>query len=168
MENILASINQSLSDKNWYVALFVTLTLPDICGKLENPTKNSSTRYIEWFEANMQSYKGFLSGKDCYALRCAVLHEGTDDITEQRIKEVLDYCVFLTSGPHLNLFKDCYFGSEKVSFLQINVSQFCNDLCKSVKDWLSKVKKDRSIMESMTEAIEIHNPGFVHKGIKFG
>ena len=37
----------------------------------------------------------FLSGADCYALRCAFLHEGRDEITDQRAGEVLDAFAFV-------------------------------------------------------------------------
>ncbi len=77
MERIIKSIEKSVENKNWYSALVLALTLPDICGKFEDKGKSSSKRYSEWFDKYLgEEYDGYLSGNDCYALRCSFLHEG--------------------------------------------------------------------------------------------
>lgn len=45
----------------------------------------------------------FLNGGDCYALRCAVLHEGSDDIVEQRAREALERFEFYEPAPGLRM-----------------------------------------------------------------
>lgn len=35
--NFTNAVKNSLEQENWYSALTLALTLPDICGKLENP-----------------------------------------------------------------------------------------------------------------------------------
>jgi hypothetical protein len=76
------AIRKSLKEENWYAALSVALTLPDICGKLQNPDLGSSRRYVMWFNDYLKPmYTGkvgpdriehvFLSGEDAYALRCS-------------------------------------------------------------------------------------------------
>src|SRR4030066_211862 len=98
MKNILKSIENSLQNKNWYSALILSLILPDICGKLENTSKSSSERYPEWFDKYLgKKYNGFLSGNNCYALRCSFLHEGSGNIEKQRAKENLDHFVFVSN-----------------------------------------------------------------------
>ena len=85
MEKILQSIENSLKNQNWYSALVLSLIIPDICGKFEDNDKSSSQRYPEWFEKYLgKKYDGYLSGSDCYALRCSFLHEGLNKITQQR------------------------------------------------------------------------------------
>jgi len=49
MKKLLNLIHTAIKNKNWHVALFASLTLPDICGKIENPSQSSSDRYINWF-----------------------------------------------------------------------------------------------------------------------
>lgn len=39
------AIRRSLSAKNWFGALFLSLAMPDICGVLEAPTDSVGTRY---------------------------------------------------------------------------------------------------------------------------
>lgn len=168
MQNILDSVYSALDSKNWYAALFVCLTLPDICAALESGT-TSGSRYAEWFEKNLPQYMGFLSGNDCYALRCALLHQGSDDISGQRVREVLEHYIFMTEGSHCNLFKDCVFDGVKKSFLQINVKLFCKDICTAVETWLSTVSGKQDIQSRLIETIEIRAPGYIYKGvIRFG
>jgi hypothetical protein len=49
MENIIKAIKSSLESKNYYGALFVALSAPDICGYLESPADKSQVRYEKWF-----------------------------------------------------------------------------------------------------------------------
>ena len=95
MKNIIDSIYKALENENWSAALFVSLTLPDICVALQYG-KTSGKKYSDWFENNLSQYKGFLSGNDCYALRCALLHQGKNDVTDQKMNEVLEFYVFLS------------------------------------------------------------------------
>jgi len=174
MDNFINAINKAIKGKNWHGALFIALTLPDICGKVEFPRLSSGKRYIDWFDEYMgNKYKTesvvFLSGEDCYALRCALLHEGTDDITQQRSRKILEQFVFMTDGPHCNLSQDNYVNGKKVeTFLQLRVDKFCKDVCDSVEVWLKKVSKNTVIAKRLKNTIEIHEPGFVKGGIKFG
>ena len=114
MENIIKSIEKSLRDKNWYSALILSLVLPDICGKFEDAGKSSSQRYPEWFDKYLgEKYKGDLSGKDCYALRCAFLHEGSSNIEGQNAKDEIDEFVFSSSEHHRTRISKCYFGNPR-------------------------------------------------------
>ncbi|MBE7524877.1 MAG: hypothetical protein KJZ57_02165 [Anaerolineales bacterium] len=160
MENIIKSIENSLQGKNWYSALVLSLILPDICAKLEGSDESSSARYPKWFESYLgQKYNGFLSGNDCYALRCAFLHEGSSSIESQRAKDVLDHFVFVANGAHCNKFSNCHFGDPKYDgkdFLQLSVNHFCQDMIAATKQWLN----DPAINKNLSEMLEIHENGF--------
>jgi len=160
MDNILKSIENSLQNKNWYSALVLSLILPDVCAKLEGNGKSSSVRYPEWFNTYLgKKYNGFLSGNDCYSLRCAFLHEGSSNIETQKAKDVLDHFVFVANGAHCNRFSNCYFGDPKYDgkdFLQLSVNNFCQDMIEATKQWLN----DRSINKNLSDMLEIHESGF--------
>lgn len=50
MKDLIRALEECLNLSNWHAALFVTLSLPDICGKIENPLINGSQqRYADWF-----------------------------------------------------------------------------------------------------------------------
>jgi len=134
MNDICDSLEKSINNEAWYPALATALTLPDICGAIDQPTVHGRPRYITWFDANLsQLYSSqagptmdindplhahlikaiqqfepdatmvdgrmtttLLSGDDCYALRCAYLHSGSDDVGVQPASKVLDRIVFTT------------------------------------------------------------------------
>jgi len=164
MEKIIQSIENSLKNQNWYSALVLSLILPDICAKLEETGESSSSRYPKWFNKHLgEKYHGFLSGDDCYALRCAFLHEGSSNIEEQRAKDALDRFVFLANGSHCNKISNCKSGNPKYDgkdFLQLSVNSFCQDMIGATKQWLN----DSTVNNNLSEMLEIHENGFSISG----
>lgn len=74
MKDILDSIENNLTNKNYYSALFMSLMIPSICGALESEDgKDSQTKYENWFNSNMPHLQ--INGSDCYRLRCSLLHQ---------------------------------------------------------------------------------------------
>lgn len=151
MQRFTNALDECISSNNWYGSLFIALSLLDICGKFETPTLSSSQRYSNWFTANLSNKYSrkigpnaelhvFLSGDDCYSLRCAYLHEGVDDIMGQRARDILERFRFVAPMRgylvHLN---------QKNNILQLQVDIFCKDIAEAVNKWfdfLSKSKKD--------------------------
>jgi hypothetical protein len=107
MDEFVEAIDLSIAASNWYGALFIALSLPDICGRIDSPSETSSKRrYAAWFEKYVQpkytrsvgaerEETVFLCGNDCYALRCAYLHEGSDDISAQLAKTAVEKFHFI-------------------------------------------------------------------------
>lgn len=142
MKRFTTSIEKSIENKNWYAALSLALALPDICANIERPDDGSTSRYIDWYNRYVkEKYTGhlgpdreehiFLCGEDCYALRCSFLHEGGEDISEQRAHEVLENFHFIVPPAngliiHMN---------QKGTALQLQIDIFCNDICKAVTKW---------------------------------
>ena len=97
-------IYSALKSKSYLSALSLSLTLPDICGKIEHPDfklkdgeRNIGKQYATWFNDWVNHYfadhsgwihdgnrakNPYFSGKMCYSLRCAFLHAGNSDIEE--------------------------------------------------------------------------------------
>lgn len=151
MEQLTSAITQALENENWYAALSLSLTAPDICARLESDDQRTDgSRYAEWFQKNLAHlYRiqvgvenkeiAFLTGNDCYALRCALLHEGTADITSQRRREVLNSFHFIADGAHCN--RISHDGRE---ILQLSVKTFCSEICDAVKLWLVGFRKHQA------------------------
>ncbi|XHE14071.1 hypothetical protein PCC82_04800 [Agrobacterium deltaense] len=165
MDRFISAARAAVEDKNWYGALALSLTLPDICGRLEDPRKSTKSRYVGWWEKYCQheytSYLGpnkekhvFLSGDDAYALRCAYLHEGGADITEQKARKVLQDFILLEPiegcSIHLNQIN---------SVLQLQVDQFCSDICNGAQAWLQDHKDNPDVKERMTLLLTVHKLG---------
>ncbi len=163
MERFTKAIEKSIEHENFYSALILALTLPDICGRLSHPhlAKKSQKRYEEWFDKYLlQYYKRslrseeiiFMSGGDCYALRCALLHEGRDDIASQRARrKVISKFAFSTTGAHC---------CKIDGLLILNVQVFCFQICQGVKTWNEDYKGDAHVQSGMAELLTIQNQGF--------
>ena len=162
MERLLEDIRRAVSCEAWYAALALALVLPDICGFVDGALQGSGARYADWFDRHVSGRYGgaggqqFLSGDDCYALRCAYLHQGDFDITDQRAQRALSRFRFVvppaTWTVHNNLIDDT---------LQLQVSNFCEDMCEAVDGWLPSISADPSKATRLAKLalIEIHEPG---------
>lgn len=166
MKDLISSAQNALDQGNLYGALYMCLTLPDICAKLDNPSeKSSNKRCVKWFNDYLkEKYEGFLEAEDFYALRCSALHEGSDKISHQSVSKVLEHFIFLAEGPHCNVFINV----NNESFLQLNVRKFCTDILEAVNKWLSDNTSNEEIQNKLKETISIHPPGTVRNGIRFG
>ncbi|KKU80453.1 MAG: hypothetical protein UY05_C0007G0005 [Candidatus Peregrinibacteria bacterium GW2011_GWA2_47_7] len=165
MKKILDSIRKSLDSKNYHSALVLSLIVPDICGKLEDSNKSSSKRYPEWFNKYLgKKYDNWLSGNDCYALRCSFLHEGSGNTENQRrAKDVLDYIVFTPEGGHCQRLSHCRFGDKRYDgkeILKLSTSRFCQDIIEATNKWLDDVKNNKIIQGNIAEMLDIHEGGF--------
>ena len=139
MDHLIKSVEQSLSCENYLSALYLSLTLPDICARIDSDKdKTSKIKYIAWFDEYLaKTYKHkigdnkeehvFLTGSDLYALRCAVLHEGSLNIVGQRAQQIHEKIFFTIGHPHLRQIN---------SILQLDLPSFCREICAAVSNWL--------------------------------
>lgn len=173
MERLTNAIKMAVENKNWYGALTMALTLPDICGHIETPEKGSKVRYVDWYNRYMLNkytyFLGtdkeehiFLRGEDCYALRCSYLHQGGSNIENQRARQALSDFLFIDppeSGGlmHLNQFNNA---------LQLQVDIFCLDMANSVEEWANTEVQNSEEYQSRinNELIVIHDGS---KGVSF-
>jgi hypothetical protein len=162
MKRFVSAVRSSVENQNWYSALFVALSLPDICGKLENPAKFSGDRYKDWFEKYMAHHYAhkigpdhtlhvFLSPRDCYALRCAFLHEGEDELNNQKSREVLERIHFVAPTPGMMVHCNQY-----NNILQVQVDIFCNQICDGVEQWFRDIAGNAGIQARMSSLAKIY------------
>lgn len=155
---------------DWYGALTTALTLPDICGRMETPNEYSKPRYARWFTQWVEPLYTmgssgkkhvFLSGNDCYALRCSLLHEGGENIEEQKAREALDNFHFIEPPPNGNIFHKIQ--SNRSLLLQVDI--FCNDVANAVDEWAkSDSANTPEVLERMNGLLKIRD---VSGGIRF-
>lgn len=162
MNNFIQALDISINTKNWYSVLFISLTLPDICGKIDEPNKGSQARTVNWYNKYMKDMythhigpdrleHTFLSGYDFYALRCAYLHEGSDDITTQRAREILEKFEFIQPVTNNNFFH-C---NQNNNILQLQVDQFGKDVMIAVCSWLEDIKNDHAKQTKINNLLKI-------------
>lgn len=161
MDHLFKEIQKSLNDGNFYAALFMVLTLPDICVSIKNG-KSSGLEYEKWFNENMpKKYTNFMSGKDCYVFRCAVLHEGTDSVLKQSKKDLIDKFVILSKkeSSHLGYLRgNTYNGVPQEAKLILNLHTFCNEVIFSAERFL----EDNNLkVTNLVEITRSYNDGFI-------
>ncbi|MBY6353795.1 MULTISPECIES: hypothetical protein [Enterobacter cloacae complex] len=150
MQRFVDSIRKAIRDHNWYGAIFVALTMPDICSAIENPYEaRVGVRYRDWFNRYLREkykYKYVeFTAEDCYQFRCKCLHQGIarrDGFEKFHLSQTSSGSVI-----HMNSFD---------GVIQIQVSKFCEDICQSVEQWMLDMKPNPAITLRMQELLEIH------------
>jgi len=160
IDKLNSAIRKAIIENNHYAALALALAMPDICGKLEYPNKKSEDRFKIWFDKYMKhvyetNIMGnlviFMTGADCYALRCALLHEASDEIINQRARVILEKIQFTT----LNIHK-----IKTDNILSLNVNKFCEEVCIGVDQWIKDVSNDIEIMKRIDSLLNIQESGY--------
>ena len=160
MERFLTSVERSIQTENWYSALTMSLALPDICGWLEDPALRSQRRYESWFDTYLgPTYRiqlngrdvTFLTASDCYALRCAYLHEGADEVLRQKARDVVSRFVFCATGSHRVLVN---------TVLLLDARTFCGEVCAGVRQWSLNVAANPEVQGRMAELLLVRTGAF--------
>ena len=140
MRDLLEQIRIALKNDLYYIALFVALAIPDICGAIQSEDGEASKdKYVAWFEKYLaliysKGHEDFMSGEDCYYLRCSLLHQGS--LKHKRSK--YDRIMFFEPsswGVHNIVIK-----TKKETVLIIDVILFCQDIISATKQWLDENK----------------------------
>src|ERR1700759_3776863 len=75
IEMILSEIERAIRFEFYYLAIALSLTLPDICCALRSPIAKTDDRlYRKWVKKYLRRLPG-LAPLDCWSLRCGVVHE---------------------------------------------------------------------------------------------
>jgi len=168
MEQFTKAIKQCLDTNNWYGALYLSLTMPDICGNISYPNSKTRERYELWFNKYLSKFYKyfnrvsqtevvFLTASDCYALRCSALHEGVDNI---KVKDVIARFSFSTLSSHCNLFNNV---------LCLNVTHFCEDVIKAMEEWDKENENDVLTKTKIQNLLTIHEePYSPLQGVWYG
>jgi hypothetical protein len=164
MNSFLDALEMAIETENWYSALFLTLTLPDICGKIYEPNANSSKRYINWYNnylleeytirievGHIKREAPLITGKDFYALRCAVLHAGSDTLTEQFIQETLEKVNFTI--PHTNGTRIHKTRVQNVLYIQVD--QLAKEMINAVRLWINHIASDSIKIQKLENMVTI-------------
>lgn len=152
MEELLEQIESAARNGSYLVGLYVALALPDICGALESENgRATGNRYQAWFNKWVSpKYEGTLTGKQCYAYRCGILHQGRAKHKDLGYSQI----IFLEPNPKLTLHKttmnDAY---------SLDLVTFCNDITASVREWLPTVKDNANFINNYEHFMKRHENG---------
>lgn len=153
MEFILREIEKALDCGLYYLALQSTLTLPDICGAIQNETKKPGDRYKEWYRTYaVIPYPNALTAEDCYYFRCACVHQGSTQSPKSTYKRIL----FIVPNNTITL---CGYTVINDA-LHINIETFCRNMVFSVRRWEAQVKGTESFIRNYGKIIKLYPSGF--------
>lgn len=136
MQQFVDAMRAAVADHNSYAALALALTLPDIAGALAMPGTGSKKRYIAWWNEYLTPVYSWspghpmLGGADAYALRCAVLHQGVDDVRSQDVAQTVERFSFVETDGVIHR-------NQNRGVLNLQVSLFCEDIGAAVERFMS-------------------------------
>lgn len=145
MNRLIKEIESNLENKNYLSALALTLTLPDICGKISYPEDKVGERYRKWYDKHIYPYElaptednqlneWIPNGLVIYKLRCNLLHDGSLDIDkevkkEKGLEDSYNYKFRLTDKlSSIGILSE---GKDEDSsvLVRIGVEDFCKKIC---------------------------------------
>jgi hypothetical protein len=163
MHQIINDIKSTLSSNNYYSSIISCLCLIDICASIEFEKENSSKdRFVNWFNKYLldkyehkigcpSKLHTFLSGADCYALRCSIVHNGSDVTQLQKSKDKLGKFVFQHNNNHLCQNK--YINGD--DYLILDVKVFCGDVLGAASNWLTDIKGDKNKQQKVENIFKV-------------
>jgi hypothetical protein len=159
MKELIDSITKSIETENWYAAMFVALSLPDICGSIDTPLKKPKVRYVAWFNKYMDKYNDILptrlNGEEYYFLRCAFFHQFSDKIDFTKTRSRLgkfDLHVCDLPNTKINFISTV---KKDSSTLMIDVIDFCTSICEATKVWIQDNGNSKYMSDRINNLLEI-------------
>jgi hypothetical protein len=134
MRDLLSQIQLAINGHAYYLALYASLTVPDICGAMESENGHATKhKYIAWFDRDVAPKyfacgQATLTGEACYFYRCALLHQGRAQHPNLGFSRIL----FVEPGVSTNVFHNNVLNDA----LNIDVSIFCSDILQGAEHWL--------------------------------
>tara|TARA_B110000091_G_C13628582_1_gene396125 strand:- start:94 stop:558 length:465 start_codon:yes stop_codon:yes gene_type:complete len=133
MHIVTSSILKSLESENWFAALFISLSLPGLCGDIEFTSGNDLENYSKWFDDNLSiDYNGLILGKDCFYLQQALFFKQTDIMH----REIIERFHFILPEDSTQKYAH---KSLVDGVLQLHLHQFCIDITKGFERWIVKI-----------------------------
>lgn len=160
MDQFIKSIRKSVEDKNWFSALFMAISIPDICGGLtKNPKKGHKKRFFDWFDNYLAPEYTYISGEAFWQLRCSIFHSGTH--IDKKLKKALSGAELLIVTYEESPFHDSFVRWDKNrSFVFLRIDVFCEDVCNAIKQWEKDMANESKVQERINDLF------YIEKGVK--
>ncbi len=163
MEEIAKQIQIAINNKLYYLALYVTLTLPDILGALvsDDGIRNKD-RYIWWFDTYVtpqnadSNGNSLLTGEISYKLRCSLLHEGKMELEAERV----GYSRIIFTTPEGSMQSHCFEQQydDEIALL-LNVSTFCEQVLSGLRKFLEDYGDTEQFKQNYNSFVTYHPNG---------
>jgi hypothetical protein len=164
LEIYLLDVRRAVRVGSAFSAISLALALPDICGSVEFPEEDRVwRRYVDWCDAWARGLLS-LESQDCYALRCAYLHNGTGSFSG-------------SSAEYSKIFNEVHFTSGKSGGVwvhravpsprgglkatmraQVPYDDFCHSMTGAAMGWWMKRKDDERVSKAVNDLMRLSPP----------
>lgn len=143
-----------MKSENWYAAVVLALTLPDVCVRLEGLAGGAN--YKGWCATYVipklnPSTHEFVSAKDLWGIRCAAVHEGVSRTAGHQSTHVGEVVFVSPNNPAA---MNRVSGPRRRILLQVDT--FCNTICEGVDLWLADSLPNPTVQAHLPELLTVH------------
>lgn len=160
MRDLLDQVHAAVTSGHYYLSLYPALCLPGICGAMESENGwDTREKYISWYDEwvarkfpHPLGGGSALEGKECYDLRCSLLHQGTLEQRDNRYSRII-FCEPNEHHriAHLNIIGDV---------LNLDVSVFIVNMLNGVVAWLPKAEQTANFRRNYPRFIQRYPNGY--------
>jgi len=159
LDMIFSDIDAAFQAGLPYMAIAVSLTIPDICAACEtNPPWTNEKRYVAWCEAYVAPKINHFTGKDCYRIRCGVLHQGRFGRHGDRYDRVI--FTYANSGVHGGYILMTHPQHGTIKVLPLHTPIFCKAMVDGALQWREEKKDDRVVAQNIDNLVRKRPNGF--------
>jgi hypothetical protein len=152
MQVIIREIEAALDAGFYYLAIGVTLTLPDICAALESPQgRTSGPQYRTWYDNWLAAAYPMVTADYMYSLRCGLIHQGRFGQGNMQYSRIL----FTWPNPQQNIFHQNIVNDA----LNLDADTFCRDMLQAVTQWYAANHNDPNVQANLPRLLQFYPQG---------
>jgi hypothetical protein len=150
---LLNEINQAAATGLPFLAVAMTVALPDICASMEDPNgRTTGNQYKAWCAANLpEDQFSFVTPDDLWSMRCGVLHNGRFGDMKHSVARV----IFVPPGQGMGL-TNC---KANDAYLY-GVVEFCEAFTKAVYRWMEANRENPIVKANAGRMMQYRVGGF--------
>lgn len=160
LASIYREIEQALAANLYYLAIAVTVSLPDICATLEGKAPTNWETYKTWFRDNAAKRFTNFGEHECYELRCGVVHNARLMGGKDK-RSGFDKIVFTPpSSPfkiHDSVSRDN--SGIKESALLMDTVSFCSEMIDAAREWETTHASNPVVRANMEHIVRLRPNG---------
>lgn len=151
LDPLLNEINQAAASGMPFLAVAMTVALPDICSSLASEDgRTDGRRYKQWCQDNLAGGEfSFVTPDDLWSMRCGVLHNGRFGDLKHNVGRVIFALPGSMTFVNCQL-NDAYFYS---------VVDFCRGFTDAVHRWMEANKSDATIQANLPKLMQYRAGG---------
>lgn len=160
LETYILDLRRALRVGSPFSAIALALALPDICGSIEYPdVEGVGRRYTDWCDTWAQILP--IRGAECYALRCAYLHNGSGSFRGSSAKRAETFnAIELTIGQSGGGWLSRAIPAPRPNLAapmrgRIPHETFCRDMSSAAWGWWMHRKENPAVVQAVGSLLKL-------------